>query len=79
MQAARGQDAEGIFHHGPRQRDTASSERVGYNNVAAALQHQNFLVETINFTQQADVPSDATLVIVSRVRVPISFPPRFRR
>jgi len=56
------------FTTGHAERDTASTERVGYSNVAVALQHQNFLVETINFTQQADVPPDATLVIVAGPR-----------
>jgi ABC-type uncharacterized transport system involved in gliding motility auxiliary subunit len=56
------------FTTGHAERDTASTERVGYSNVAAALQHQNFQVETINFTQQAEVPPDATLVIVAGPR-----------
>ena len=56
------------FTTGHAERDIASTERVGYSNVAAALQHENFLVETINFTQQADVPPDATLVIVAGPR-----------
>jgi ABC-type uncharacterized transport system involved in gliding motility auxiliary subunit len=53
---------------GHAERDTASTERVGYSNIAAGLQHDNFLVEKINFAQQGDVPADATLVIVAGPR-----------
>jgi ABC-type uncharacterized transport system involved in gliding motility auxiliary subunit len=56
------------FTAGHAERDTASTERVGYSNIAAALEHDNFLVEKINFAQQADVPADATLVIVAGPR-----------
>ena len=63
-----GKTRRAYFTTGHAERDTASTERVGYSNVAVALQHQNFLVETINFTQQADVPPDATLVIVAGPR-----------
>jgi len=63
-----GRTRRAYFTTGHAERDTASTERVGYSNVAAALQHRNVLVETINFTQQADVPPDATLVIVAGPR-----------
>jgi gliding motility-associatede transport system auxiliary component len=56
------------FTTGHAERDTASAERVGYSNAATTLQRQNFLVETINFTEQAAVPADATLVIVAGPR-----------
>jgi gliding motility-associatede transport system auxiliary component len=57
------------FTAGHAERDTASTERVGYSNIAAALQHENFLVEKINLAQQGEVPTDATLVIVAGSRV----------
>lgn len=56
------------FTAGHAERDTASTERVGYSSIAAALQHENFLVEKINLAQEGDVPADATLVIVAGPR-----------
>lgn len=56
------------FTAGHAERDTASTERVGYSNIAAALERENFLVEKINFAQQGEVPADATLVIVAGPR-----------
>ena len=49
---------------GHAERDTASTERVGYSNIAAGLQHENFLVQKVNLAREGDVPADATLVIV---------------
>ena len=56
------------FTTGHAERDTASTERVGYSNAAAELQRENLVVEKINFTQQADVPADAALVVVAGPR-----------
>jgi ABC-type uncharacterized transport system involved in gliding motility auxiliary subunit len=56
------------FTIGHAERDTASTERVGYSGIAAALTRENFLVETINFTERSDVPADATLVVVAGPR-----------
>lgn len=56
------------FTAGHAERDTASTERVGYSNIAAALERDNFVVEKINFAQQGEVPADATLVIVAGPR-----------
>ena len=56
------------FTAGHAERDTASTERVGYSRIAAGLQHENFLVQTINLAREGDVPADATLVIVAGPR-----------
>lgn len=63
-----GRTRKAYFTAGHAERDTASTERVGYSNIAAALQHENFLIEKINFTQQGEVPADATLVVVAGPR-----------
>jgi ABC-type uncharacterized transport system involved in gliding motility auxiliary subunit len=56
------------FTTGHAERDTASTERVGYSNAATELQRENLVVEKINFTQQPEVPRDAALVIVAGPR-----------
>ena len=56
------------FTTGHAERDTASTERVGYSNAAAELRRENLVVEKINFTQQAEVPADAVLVVVAGPR-----------
>lgn len=63
-----GRTRKAYFTAGHAERDTLSTERVGYSTIAAALRGENFLVETINFTPQAQVPADATLVIVAGPR-----------
>ena len=56
------------FTTGHAERDTASTERVGYSNIAAALERDNFLVETINIARDGDLPPDVTLVVVAGPR-----------
>lgn len=56
------------FTTGHAERDVASTERVGYSTAAAELQRQNLVVEKINFTETAEVPSDASLVVVAGPR-----------
>jgi len=56
------------FTTGHAERDTASTERVGYSSIAAALQRENFLVETINLARDGGLPDDATLVVVAGPR-----------
>ena len=56
------------FTTGHAERDIASTERVGYSDIIAALRHDNFVVETVNFTQVPDIPADATLTIVAGPR-----------
>ena len=56
------------FTTGHAERDTASTERVGYSSIAAALLHENFLVQTINLARDGGFPDDATLAIVAGPR-----------
>ena len=56
------------FTTGHAERDIASSERVGYSQIVAALRRDNFIVETLNFTEQSEVPADATLAVVAGPR-----------
>ena len=56
------------FTTGHAERDTASTERVGYSNIAAALQRENVVVSTINLARDGGFPDDATLVVVAGPR-----------
>jgi ABC-type uncharacterized transport system involved in gliding motility auxiliary subunit len=56
------------FTTGHAERDIASTERVGYSGIIAALRRDNFLVQTVNFTEVPDIPADATLTIVAGPR-----------
>jgi len=56
------------FTTGHAERDITSTERVGYSGMIAALRRDNFVVETVNFTEVPDIPSDATLTIVAGPR-----------
>ncbi len=56
------------FTTGHAERDITSTERVGYSGIIAALRRNNFVVETVNFTEVPDIPADATLTIVAGPR-----------
>jgi ABC-type uncharacterized transport system involved in gliding motility auxiliary subunit len=68
MRLREGRTRKIYFTTGHAERDIDSTERVGYSDIIAALRRENFVVDTINFTQQAGVPSDATLVAVAGPR-----------
>jgi ABC-type uncharacterized transport system involved in gliding motility auxiliary subunit len=56
------------FTTGHAERDTGSTERVGFSTIAASLQHENFVVETINLARDGDFPADATLAVIAGPR-----------
>lgn len=56
------------FTTGHAERDIASTERVGFSDIVAALRRDNFVVETVNFTEAPDIPADATLTVVAGPR-----------
>jgi ABC-type uncharacterized transport system involved in gliding motility auxiliary subunit len=60
-----GRENHAYLTSGHGERDSASSDREGYSGIAAALQRDNFKVDKLVLAQQADVPSDATVVIVA--------------
>lgn len=60
-----GQERKIYFTQGHGEKDTTSAERAGYNGIAAQLGRDNYRVERLVLVQQADVPSDATLVVVA--------------
>ena len=60
-----GQQKKVYFTQGHGERDTASSERDGYNAIAAALGRENYSVDKLVVAQQGAVPDDASVVIVA--------------
>jgi ABC-type uncharacterized transport system involved in gliding motility auxiliary subunit len=63
-----GQQKKVYFSSGHGEKDTASSERDGYNGVGAALGRENYSVEKLVIAQQGSVPDDASMVVVAGPR-----------
>jgi ABC-type uncharacterized transport system involved in gliding motility auxiliary subunit len=63
-----GQQRKLYFTQGHGERDTGSSDRDGYNAVAAALGRENYALDKLVIAQQGSVPADATMVIVAGPR-----------
>jgi len=60
-----GQQRKVYFTQGHGERDTAASDREGYNAIAAALGRENYSVDKLVIAQQGSVPADASVVIVA--------------
>ena len=60
-----GKENHAYFTSGHGERDTASSDRLGYSGIVTALQRDNFKVDKLVLAQQSDVPADATVVVVA--------------
>ena len=60
-----GQQRKVYFLQGHGEKDTASSERSGYSGVATALGRDNYTFDKLVLAQQADVPADASAVVVA--------------
>ena len=63
-----GRERAVYFTQGHGEKDTASSERNGYNAIAAQIARDNYKVEKLILAQQAEVPADATIVVVAGPR-----------
>jgi gliding motility-associatede transport system auxiliary component len=63
-----GQQKKIYFTQGHGEKDTAETENRGYSRIAAALGSENYAVDKIVLAQQADVPADATVVVVAGPR-----------
>ena len=63
-----GQERTVYFTQGHGEKDTASSERNGYNSITAQVARDNYKVEKLVLVQQGDVPADATIVVVAGPR-----------
>jgi ABC-type uncharacterized transport system involved in gliding motility auxiliary subunit len=60
-----GEESRIYFVQGHGERDTASSERGGYNGISAALGRENYAVERLVLAQEGDVPEDAAAVVIA--------------
>jgi ABC-type uncharacterized transport system involved in gliding motility auxiliary subunit len=63
-----GQQRKVYFTQGHGEKDTTSSERDGYNAIAAALGHENYAIDKLVVAQQGAVPDDASVVVVAGPR-----------
>jgi ABC-type uncharacterized transport system involved in gliding motility auxiliary subunit len=68
IKAITGEQKKVYFVQGHGEKDTASSERTGYSEIAAALGRDNYSVESLVLPQQQDVPADASVVVLSGPR-----------
>ena len=57
------------FTQGHGEKDTASSEREGYNGIATALKGDNYTVDKVVLAQSGSVPDDAAVVVVAGPRI----------
>jgi gliding motility-associatede transport system auxiliary component len=60
-----GQQRKVYFSQGHGEKDTASSEREGYNTIAQALGRENYTVDKLVLAQQGAVPDDASVLVVA--------------
>ncbi len=60
-----GQQRKVYFTQGHGEKDTASTERDGYNTIGDALKRENYLLEPLPLAQRGEVPADAAVVIVA--------------
>jgi ABC-type uncharacterized transport system involved in gliding motility auxiliary subunit len=60
-----GQQRKVYFTTGHGEKDTASSDRDGYNSIAGALAGENYGVDKVVLAQTGSVPADATIVVVA--------------
>ena len=63
-----GQQRKIYFTQGHGERDTAASDRDGYNSIVAALGHENYGVDKVVLAQTGAVPDEASLVVVAGPR-----------
>jgi ABC-type uncharacterized transport system involved in gliding motility auxiliary subunit len=60
-----GEQKKVYFLEGHGERDTASSDPSGYQTIAQALGSENFKTDTLALAQKAEVPSDATALVIA--------------
>ncbi len=60
-----GKQRKVYFTQGHGEKDTASTERAGYNTIGDALKRENYLIEPLPLAQRGEVPADAAVVIVA--------------
>src|SRR5437667_5858303 len=64
-----GQQKKVYFTQGHGERDTTSSERDGYNDIATAPKGENYTVDKIVLAQTGPVPDDGSVIVVAGPRI----------
>lgn len=65
IKAATGKQRKVYFTRGHGEKDSASTDRLGYGTVTQGLTSDNYGVETMALVQQKEIPADATVVIIA--------------
>ena len=60
-----GKERTVYFTQGHGEKDTAGAERAGYSGIVTQLTRDNYKVEKLPLAQQAEVPADASVVVVA--------------
>jgi ABC-type uncharacterized transport system involved in gliding motility auxiliary subunit len=69
IKVVQGQQKKVYFSQGHGEKDTTSSERDGYKDIADALGRDNYTVDKIVLAQAGAVPDDAAVVVVGGPKV----------
>src|SRR6267142_1079373 len=64
-----GQQKKVYFTQGHGEKDTASTDREGYSDIATALKGENYTVDKIVLAQTGSVPDDASVIVVAGPRI----------
>jgi ABC-type uncharacterized transport system involved in gliding motility auxiliary subunit len=65
IKAVTGTQRKIYFLAGHGERDLASSDRTGYSTIKAALERENYAIDSLVLVQKGEVPADAAAVIVA--------------
>jgi len=65
IKVIQGRTPKVYFTQGHGEKDTASSDRLGYKAISDALTADNFVVDSLVLAQAADVPADADIVVAA--------------
>jgi ABC-type uncharacterized transport system involved in gliding motility auxiliary subunit len=60
-----GKQKKVYFTAGHGEKDTASSDRLGYNSITTALQHENYTTDKLVIAQTGSVPDDCDVLVVA--------------
>jgi ABC-type uncharacterized transport system involved in gliding motility auxiliary subunit len=74
IKAVSGTQRKIVFTAGHGERDIVSTERGGYGSVKAALERENYTVESLVLAQAGAVPADAAAVVVAGPRTDLLQP-----
>jgi ABC-type uncharacterized transport system involved in gliding motility auxiliary subunit len=68
IKVIQGRQPKVYFTQGHGEKDTAGSDRSGYNGINGALTSDNFVVDKLVLAQATEVPADADIVVIAGPR-----------